>query len=220
MNSGCCFDEHASRMRAKPGAPRHRSRPTLSHILRGVPAHAFPTCFPPTCTSSRTGHHRRPGFRHGRPGAGKRGELSLYGDISSNDNSDNTYIATSIGFYLTPQAVLKLSYGYQYTYTPSSSETDTTQFGGGLRYYFQVGKRGDLVPFAGANLTLISVSNYDYVNHSSTDSSGTGTEFELGLSYFVSENASFDVRAYMNSVDFDGNSVDTTGVSIGTTIRF
>lgn len=150
----------------------------------------------------------------------KRGELSLYGDISSNDNSDNTYIATSIGFYLTPQAVLKLSYGYQYTYTPSSSETDTTQFGAGLRYYFQAGKRGDLVPFAGANLTIISVSNYDYVNHSSTDSSGTGTEFELGLSYFVSENASFDVRAYMNSVDFDGNSVDTTGVSIGTTIRF
>lgn len=150
----------------------------------------------------------------------KRAEVSLYGDISSNDNSDNTYVSTSFGFYLTPQAVLKLSYGYQYTYTPSYSETDTTQFGVGVRYYFQSGKKGDFVPFAGANLAIMSVSNYDYVNHTSSDSSGTGTEFEFGFSYFVSETASFDVRAYMNSVDFDGTSVDTTGVSLGTTIRF
>lgn len=162
----------------------------------------------------------------------KRGEIGLYGDISSTDTTDMTMFAVHYGIYLSPQMVLKLSWSAMYNTYADDSETDVNTLGAGLRYYFQAGKAGDFVPFVGASLAQSSIYNYTpltpiysgstivgYSGGSST-SSATGTEFELGFSYFVSESASFDVRLYQNSFDYGSGSVDTTGVNLGTTIRF
>ncbi len=149
----------------------------------------------------------------------KRGEINLYGDIGGTDDTDTTTISAGFGVYMTPNLVLRFSYLYSYTLDASNAETEMDTLGIGARYYFSVGKTGEFVPFVGGNLTRSTIYTYSPPG-SSNETSGSGTEFELGCSYFVSETASFDLKYYKRSTDFDGTSVDSSGINFGTTIRF
>jgi hypothetical protein len=145
----------------------------------------------------------------------KRSEVSLSGDISSTDNYDRTFIWASYGFYLTPQVVLKAGYTRFYTWQHAPySEQVTNGYDIGARYYFQVGRTGEFVPFVEAALGTSETTTWTTGN---TDSSSSSTlTLKGGFSYFISESASFDLSVYKRSEDPS----DTTGLLFGTTVRF
>ncbi|MGJ4748453.1 outer membrane beta-barrel protein, partial [Leptospira sp. SA-E8] len=153
--------------------------------------------------------------------------ISLYGDHSSTDDTENTAGDIVVGFYLTPQVVLEFGYGRNYSYTSGTngSESDTTILRAGALYYFKVGRTGDFVPFIGASLTHVQNDywgGYYTTNSYHSSSSGSGTELQAGLAYFITESTSLDAKLYTRSYSDDdsGSSVDTTGVNIGIKVRF
>ena len=155
------------------------------------------------------------GLASGAQAQDKRSEISLSGDISSTDDYDRTVIWASYGFYLTPQMVLKLGYTRFYTWQHAPySEQVTNGYDIGARYYFQVGRTGEFVPFVEAGLGTSETTVWS-VGSTTTDSSSTFT-IKGGFSYFINESASFDISVYQRSEDPS----DTTGILFGTTVRF
>ena len=156
------------------------------------------------------------GISSGAMAQEKKNEVSLYGDISStktgSSKSDMTTIQVGYGVYLTPNWVAKVNY----LLTDSSGAASSTysDVGIGARYYFKVGKTGDVVPFAGAALNLIAVSSAGF------SSTGTGTSLEGGVAIFVSESASIDLKIFSESSTINGTSSTRSGLNVGTTYRF
>lgn len=144
----------------------------------------------------------------------KQNEVSLYGDMSSTDtggtSTRTSTIQFSYGKYLTSNVVGKINYMIM-----DSDGSKVSDLGLGARYYFKpAGKQGDVVPFVGAGIELITY------NTGGSSSSGSGVGAEGGVAMFVSESTSIDLRAYFQTVQIEGTSATRTGFNVGTTYRF
>lgn len=144
----------------------------------------------------------------------KQNEVSLYGDMSSTDTGGTTtktsMIQVSYGKYVAPNVVGKINYMVM-----DSDGSTISDLGLGARYYFKpAGKQGDVVPFVGAGIELVTY------NVAGSSSSGSGIGAEGGVAMFVSESASIDLRVYTQTVQIDGSSATRTGFNVGTTYRF
>lgn len=166
------------------------------------------------------------GFSVTAMAAEKQSELSIAGSLSSlssksggtTTTSDMTNISLAYGYYFSSQMVGQVNLNF---ISAGSAGSTMTIFapGAGVKYYFQPGSKGDTVPFAGARLDLISISE-------SGGTSGSGTQITgfVGASNFVSETASLDLTLSLSagSVTINSTSVDQTNttLAVGFTQRF
>lgn len=166
------------------------------------------------------------GFSMSALAAEKQSEFSIAGSLSSltskpsggaSETTDMTNISLAYGYYFTSQMVGQLNLNYISAGTGGATMTFTTP-GVGVKYYFTRGGKGDIVPFVGARLDLLSVSGPGF--------SGSGSQITgyVGASNFVSETASLDLTfsASAGSVTVSGSTVDQTNtiLAVGFTQRF
>jgi outer membrane protein W len=156
----------------------------------------------------------------------KKTEISVYTDMSSSSSGSSasqtsmTYLSVGFGRYITPNLVLKGTVSEILT-DSNTSTSNIIGLSGGARYYFRVGKTGDWVPFGGAGLKYSSMYTWTSTAGGTT-TSGTGLMGEGGVAYYITENASLDLRAYVESLKYSNasNSTSTVGLQLGATFRF
>lgn len=170
------------------------------------------------------------GFSVSAMAAEKSNEISLAGSLSSTTSGSGANKSTndaldlfaSFGHYFSPQLVGQFGVGVIGTSSGSSTSSGALILGVGAKYYFMDAHKGDIVPFAGARLDLVSLSS----KSGGTTTTGDGSQITgfIGASDFVSETASLDLTfsASAGTVTFSGTSSDYTAtrLEIGFTQRF
>lgn len=170
------------------------------------------------------------GFSMNAMAAEKANEVSISGNISSvtsgsganKSTTDSATVFGSFGHYFSPQLVGQFTVGVVGASSGSSSSTSALILGVGGKYYFMDAHKGDIVPFAGARLDLLSLSS----KSGGTTSTGSGSQITgfVGASNFLSETASLDLTLSLSagSVTVSGTSSDYTStmLEIGFTQRF
>lgn len=170
------------------------------------------------------------GFSMSAMAAEKENEISVSGNLTSTTSgsgaskstTDSATVFASFGHYFSPQMVGQFAIGVLGSSSGSSTSSGAVVLGVGGKYYFMDAHKGDIVPFAGARLDLLSLSS----KSGGTTSTGSGTQITgfLGASDFLSETASLDLTLSLSagSVTFSGTSSDYTStmLEIGFTQRF
>ncbi|HEY6094411.1 MAG TPA: hypothetical protein VIU93_05595 [Gallionellaceae bacterium] len=170
------------------------------------------------------------GFSMSAMAAEKSNEISVAGSISSTTTGtgankftqDSVNLVGSFGHYFTPQLVGQFAVGIDGSSYGSNNSSATLILGVGAKYYFMDSHAGDIVPFAGARLDLLAVSQTTPLG--TTDGSGSQITGFIGASDFLSETASIDLTFSVSAGSYTVSSVsiDTTSTSlnIGFTQRF
>lgn len=170
------------------------------------------------------------GFSMTAMAAEKMNEISVSGNLSSTTSgsgankstSDSATVFGAYGYYFSPQLVGQVTVGVTGSSSGSSSSNSTLILGVGAKYYFANSHAGDIVPFAGGRLDLLSTSS----KVSGTVYNGSGSQITgfIGASDFLSETASLDLTLSLSagSVTVSGTSSDQTQtmLEIGFTQRF
>lgn len=162
--------------------------------------------------------------------AEKSNEISLSGNLSSTTTGsgankatvDSATVFASFGHYFTPQLVGQIAVGVTGSSYGSNQSSGMLILGLGGKYYFMDSHAGDIVPFAGARLDLLSVS----ATSGNTTTDGTGSQITgfVGASDFLSETASIDLTFAVSAGSYTISSVSvdstSTSLNIGFTQRF
>lgn len=151
----------------------------------------------------------------------KANEISFSGSVTNIDFGGVSMTMTqgnvSYGKYLTPQLVGTVSYRLTDTSTSGFSSTDSA-IGLGAKYYLNVAKSGDFVPFGEAGLSFGSNKS------SGSSTSNTGILIGAGASYFMTETASIDGAFDFISASASGggasSTITMTILRVGLTQRF
>lgn len=138
-------------------------------------------------------------------------EFSIDGTyMKITDQPSTSMLNVSLGQYLAPQMVIVTNLT-----TLDTSGYTSTSIGLGGKYYFMDGLRGDLVPFAGAGISLRQVSM------AGSNASSTQYDIHGGVSYFMTDVTTLDLRAKLMSFNQPDNSRATMTVfSVGFTQHF
>lgn len=170
------------------------------------------------------------GFSMTAIAAEKGNEISVSGNLSSTTSgsgaskttSDSVTVFGAYGYYFSPQLVGQVVVGVMGSSYGSNSSNASLVLGLGAKYYFANSHAGDIVPFAGGRLDLLSTSSTSAGR--TYDGSGTQITGFVGASDFLSETASLDLTLAVSagSVTVAGASSDysTTRLEIGFTQRF
>lgn len=143
--------------------------------------------------------------------AEKTREFSIDGIyLKTTDQSSISMLNVSLGQFLTPQMVIVTNLS-----TLDTNGYTSTSIGLGGKYYFMDGLKGDLVPFAGAGISLRQESS------GGSNSSSTQYDVNGGVAYFLSDVTTLDAKAKLISfTQTDGSHATTTVFSVGFTQRF
>ena len=154
---------------------------------------------------------------------GNKQEISLSGyvdsssDSASSTSSTTTVIDASYGYYFSP-VLLGRIVAEDFNTSSGGSTSSVLEIGGGVKYYFGESKKSSWVPFAVADLLVVSEQ------FSGLSGSGIGFDAGVGGSYFLTETVSFDVtgKLYSNSYTINSTTDTVSGgrVEFGFTARF
>lgn len=170
------------------------------------------------------------GFSVSAMAAEKSNEISIAGNLSSTTSgsgankstTDSATVFGAFGHYFTPQLVGQVAVGVMGSSYGSNTSSGTLVLGVGAKYYFTTSHAGDVVPFAGGRLDLLSTT----LTSGGTTYNGTGSQITgfIGASNFLSETASLDLTFSLSAGSVTVASVSsdysTTMLEIGFTQRF
>lgn len=151
-------------------------------------------------------------------------EMTINGllDNTTSNGSDSSTIMVNmeLGKYFSPYLVGKFNYLMMGTDDGTNSST-TLGLGGGIKFYFMQSSKGAWVPFVVGDMNAMMYSATS--GFSTSDGTGLGTQYGIGVSNFVTEDVSMDItlKAYSQSFEINGFTLEQSGTRMlfGITVR-
>lgn len=145
-----------------------------------------------------------------------RHELSFFGAYDKVDEPAEFTLSIfnlRYGHYLSEQVLATLGVN-RTNFDGGGADSTTLGATGGVKYYFGLGARGQLLPFVEA---AVGFANVDTGGNDSTDLTW---EVGGGAAYFLTEATSFDASLRWYQTDTDGGDTEGIRLFVGMTSRF